>query len=232
MRKKIIFVEGNLSSGKSTVLRGCKEAGLTVLEEPLDVWQQRYSSGVEGDNILNRFYGDMKRWSFTFEVGVMHTRFHLLREALAHPAELVVIERSPFTDLKGFAENVRASGGMDDVEWKIYIDWYNTFIEHTVKPLLAHVDIEFVFIDTPVETCFHRMKIRDRLEEVNVPPQYLINIDRDHRNWLLHPTFEYKLHLVDGMQTREEVLNSLCTVVENVRSREEQSVYASGIVGC
>jgi len=204
-RKKLVFVEGNISSSKTTILNGCKEAGFTVFEEPLDVWKERYCE-KSGDNILGNFYADTPRWAFTFEVAVMTTRFMRLIEAIAHPDQVVILERSLWTDRHVFAPLCYSSGNMTEIEWKVYIDWYETFMKHAVEHAIANCDIEFIFIDTSPEICFERKKARDRKEEKTVPIDYLLKLHEKHQMWLLDPDLRHRCQVVDGTRTKPEVL--------------------------
>lgn len=212
-RKQVIFIEGNISSSKTTILRGCREAGFAVFEEPLDVWKERYVE-KDGQNILGLFYADTPRWAFTFEVGVMHTRFFQLLEALKHSDATVIVERSLYTDGRVFAPEAYAAGNMTSMEWKLYTDWYNCFMKCTVEPILAECDIEFIFIDTPPEICFQRKTIRDRKEESAVVPSYFGNLHDRHEKWLLDPDMPHRVQVVDGSKTQPEVLKQVLKCVK------------------
>ena len=212
VRKRVFYVEGNISSSKTTVLAGLREAGVAVYEEPLHIWKERYVE-KNGDNILGLFYADMARWSFQFEVAVMTTRIQELERALKDPAEIVVVERSIFTDFHVFAPNLYAEGKMTDAEWKIYEDWYNLQLRLVLKPLVAQADVSFIFIDTDAETCHARKIGRDRKEEKLMPPDYLIQLQKRHENWLLDVDFPHPMHRVDGHGDEQEVLQQVLKVI-------------------
>ena len=207
-RKQLVVIEGNISSSKTTILRGCREAGFAVFEEPLDVWKERYVE-KNGDNILGLFYANTPRWAFTFEVGVMHTRFHKLLEALSHPDATVILERSLWTDAHVFEPLAYASGNMTDMEHILYRDWYECFMKYAVEPLLKNCDIEYIFIDTPPEECFRRKQVRDRLEESAVVPEYFAQLHERHHKWLLDIDFPHRVQVVDGSKDQAGVLKQV-----------------------
>lgn len=215
-RKKLFFLEANISGGKSTVADSCKAAGVAVYEEPLAIWKERYVE-KNGDNILGLFYADMKRWSFQMEVGVMTTRLQQLVKALEDPAEVVLLERSVFTDFHVFAPNLYAESNMTDLEWKLYEDWYQTTMRLTILPLLAKADAAFIFIDTDAVTCHARKLGRGRREEELMPPDYLVQLQKRHEDWLLDVDFPHEMHRVNGHQTPQEVLSSVLKVLEHVK---------------
>lgn len=129
----IYYLEGNISSGKSTVIENLRILGYTVFEEPLDVWQRDYV--YEGRNILELFYSDTKKWGFKFEMVSMMTRYKQLQAALdtlrnvsEDAPNVVFIERSLLTDRYTFALNLYHTGVFDELEWKIYCDWHTLFM--------------------------------------------------------------------------------------------------------
>ena len=79
VQKPITFcVEGNIGAGKSTYLSmisdisGCNE--IQVVQEPVELWQD-----VDGENLLQQFYGDPSRYAFTFQQYVLLTRINRVR---------------------------------------------------------------------------------------------------------------------------------------------------------
>lgn len=71
---KIIAVEGNLGAGKSTYLSFVQKVfpSIEIIKEPVDEWQN-----IRGHNLLELFYKDSKRWSFTFQTYAMISRMRL-----------------------------------------------------------------------------------------------------------------------------------------------------------
>lgn len=218
MKKQLIFIEGNIAASKSTILTGCREANFAIFEEPLDVWKERYCE-KSGENILELFYKDTPRWSFTFEVAVLHTRFYKLLEAINHSDHTVILERSVWTDLHVFEPNCYAQGNMTELEHKIYQDWIACFMKHAIEPLLKNCELVFIYVRTPPEVCFQRKQNRDRKEEVGVVPDYFRQLHDRHDKWLLDADFPHKLHTIDGAQDQPTVLRS---VLEAIR----QSIVA------
>lgn len=210
-KKTIVFVEGNISSGKSTLLHNLEEKGLTVFQEPIDVWKEKYK-GRNGKNIFGLFYEDMARWSFQFEVAVMNTRYHKILDALNSDSDITIIERSLMTDMKVFAPNLYEMGKIIDVEWIIYNDWHNTFIQ-LVNDKLKNVNIEYIYVRTSPETCFERKSKRDRNEEKDVIPDYFIALHEKHENWLIQSEMENVVHTISGESNAEQVYQEVLNVL-------------------
>ena len=161
--KKLYFIEGNISSGKSTLVESLKKGGCAVFDEPVDEWTSRYVES-DGENILQKFYDNMARWSFQFEVAIMTTRYKRLKEALASDSEVVFLERSLWTDRKCFAQNLYDEGNMTKLEWTIYCEWFDTFME-AISFVLQNVDVYYMHLHTEPEEFHRRMLERARKEE-------------------------------------------------------------------
>ena len=91
----VIVVEGNIASGKSSLLSFFKSISpvqIVCLHEPIQTWRE----GVYGGNLLAMFYQDPGKWSFPFQLFVMLTLMEQLVERFMVPTEgkLIVVERS------------------------------------------------------------------------------------------------------------------------------------------
>ena len=63
----MIYMKGNIGAGKTTLLKSLrmKHPEWIFIDEPVDTW-----SNIRNDNqesILEVFYKDRKRWSYTFQ---------------------------------------------------------------------------------------------------------------------------------------------------------------------
>jgi len=80
MNNTFISIEGNIGSGKSTILKIIKEnfPELTILDEPLASWEK---VGKNGDvNLLKLYYNNPERWGFTFQIYAFMTRLMKWKE--------------------------------------------------------------------------------------------------------------------------------------------------------
>ena len=69
-----ISIEGNIGSGKSTILKIIRErfTSLQILDEPLAEWQN--IGEKKNINLLEMYYKDSKRWGFTFQIFAFMSR--------------------------------------------------------------------------------------------------------------------------------------------------------------
>jgi len=102
-KRTMILFEGNIAAGKSTVGRRLAESGLfDFIEEPVGSWQKDFAA-----NLLELFYKDPKRWSFTFQLAAFTTRAKTWTEVLAMTDhQNVVLERSIYCDRYVFADKI------------------------------------------------------------------------------------------------------------------------------
>jgi len=109
-KRTMILFEGNIAAGKSTVGRRLAESGLfDFIEEPVGSWQKDFAA-----NLLELFYKDPKRWSFTFQLAAFTTRAKTWTEVLAMTDhQNVVLERSIYCDRYVFARELVHRAGQD-----------------------------------------------------------------------------------------------------------------------
>ena len=108
----IIYVEGNIGSGKSTFInlldKYYKNENKEVIQEPVDEWMTLKDEN--GKNLLERFYDNQDKWSFAFQMNSFISRVKKITDADRN--KILFIERSVFTDKHCFAENCYESGKM------------------------------------------------------------------------------------------------------------------------
>ena len=174
----IISVDSLIGSGKSTLLAAIQAAlpDVEVVLEPVGVWMTL--KNAEGKSLLELFYEDKRRWAYTFQNCAILTRLRTIKDAIASTKKRVILtERSVLTDRFVFAEMLKASGDIDEMEWTLYMNWFDTFA--TDLPIRG-----VVYLTTGVETSAGRIVRRGRHGEENIPLDYLSALDAQHKKWL------------------------------------------------
>lgn len=176
--KKNLIIEGNIGAGKSTFLKIVNTfLDVEPVFEPHEKWQK-----VGGDqNLLDTFYKDIKRWSYTFQSYAFVTRvMEQEQAALRAASNVLVLERSVYSDRYCFAKNCFEMGLMSSLEWALYQEWFAWLVEnYTPKP---H---GFIYLQTDPDICFNRLQKRNRSEESAVPLSYLEKLHEKHESWLI-----------------------------------------------
>ncbi|ABF81799.1 deoxyguanosine kinase [Cyprinid herpesvirus 3] len=182
-----VAVEGNLGAGKSTFIEAMKEYAKRqrweVMVEPIDSWTDVCGKG----NLLDRYYKDMPRWGYTFQSYAYQSRLQRQTELeMGLPmlgVDVVVYERSCFSDRFVFGEAARMSGNMDELEFAAYSAAHKFFAEILQRPFDIH---GVIYLRATPKTCLERVNKRSRSEESSVDMEYLTTIHKLHEDWLMH----------------------------------------------
>ena len=173
------IVEGNIGAGKSTFLKLIRDRlPVQIVYEPHKKWQ----SVQGGDNLLDKFYQDTKRWAYTFQSYAFVTRIlEQQQNAKENKHGIQVLERSVYSDRYCFAKNCFEMGTISELEWNLYQEWFEWLVTN-----YAPRPTGFIYLQTEPEVCFERLKKRAREEEAAVPLSYLESLHNKHEDWLLH----------------------------------------------
>ena len=190
-----ISIEGNIGSGKSTLLANLRENykdnnHVIFLKEPVDEWAK--IKDINGTTILEKFYADQEKYSFSFQMMAYVSRIKVLRDTLNDKKEkdkkdktdnldkkhyIIITERSLYTDKMVFAKMLYDSGKIEDVNYQIYLNWFDTFSgEFPVHKV--------IYVKADPEKCYGRIAKRSREGEENIPLEYLTACSLYHDNML------------------------------------------------
>jgi deoxyadenosine/deoxycytidine kinase len=222
------ILEGNIGAGKSTLLKRIKEtdSDVGVIFEPVNTWHNQRT----GQSLLGSFYRDIPRWAFSLETYAMACR---VKEHLREQKELDpyrIMERSIYSGHYCFAHNSYQSGGMSDIEWSIYKQWF-TFLVHGQ----CRLPFGFIYLKTDPDVCFERVKRRARSGEQNITLKYLKQIDKMHDHFLLDkegviPELEMiPVLILDGnkpFDTCDNLFNEYCDQIEEFMHKTHIPVVA------
>ena len=183
---EIVSIEGNIGSGKSTVLNTLQEyfnnnnKNVYFLEEPVNEWTK--IQDLEGKNIIEKFYEDQEKYSFSFQIMAYISRLVMLKNAIKYCEQnnikLIICERSLQTDKNVFCKMLYDTGKIEEINYQIYLKWFDEFIIDMPK-------IYFIYIKTNPVTAFERIIKRNRKgEKINL--NYLESCSSYHDYWLVN----------------------------------------------
>lgn len=192
--KMIITVEGNIGSGKSTLVENLKrhlsnkEINYVFVQEPVDIWSTICDK--EGEPILTKFYRDQERYSFSFQMMAYISRLSILRKAVKeNPNSVIITERCVHTDRNVFAQMLYDDEKILETDYQIYLRWFDEFIEDV--PIYG-----YIYLKTTPQTSFERVKKRQREGEL-IPIEYLDRCNNYHDMWLDNIPSDKKI-IIDG----------------------------------
>jgi deoxyadenosine/deoxycytidine kinase/ribonuclease HI len=178
---RIISIEGNIGSGKSTLVQKLKEYyshtnKICFLQEPVDIWNT--ITDKNGKTIIEHFYSNPEKYSFAFQMMAYISRLATIQKELKEDYDIIFTERCVFTDRNVFAKMLYDDDKINEVEFKIYNSWFDHFIED-------FPEIEYVYLETNPQTAFERIIKRGRIGE-DIPVEYLKACNEYHDDWLSH----------------------------------------------
>jgi len=204
----LISIEGNIGSGKSTLVEYLKSLDIyTFVDEPVNEWLN--IKDKDGSNALECFYKDQKKNAFCFQILAYITRLKKLIDKIKEcPSKIIITERSIETDRNVFAKMLYEDDMLSSIEWETYNYWFNTFKE------ISKVDL-IIYIKTNPDKCLERINKRNRVEESSIKLDYLIKCDQYHDNWLQNVD-ENKI-TIDGHDSAEIVKNKVINILNNLK---------------
>lgn len=196
----IISLEGNIGSGKSTILQIMQQKyqnnpNVIFVDEPVSEWNLIKDGNK---SILELFYEDQAKYSFAFQIMAYITRLRKLLQVLENSSDKIIIcERSIYTDKYVFAKMLYQQGHINEIEWKTYNYWFDTFKEKTKLNMI-------IYVNTKPEICFERIKKRNRTGESNIPIDYLEHCHRLHNEWLDSNNEEVVIPFDGNLELKED----------------------------
>ena len=162
----IFTIEGNIGSGKSTLITILKKSNASLkhipiiyLPEPVSIWESIKDS--EGKNIIEKYYENQEKYAFSFQMMAYISRIHQLREILkTHSKVIVICERSVFTDREIFAKMLHDNGVLDEISHQIYLKWFDEFLKDITMA-------GYIYLRTSPQKCLERVIKRNLTNEDN-----------------------------------------------------------------
>lgn len=177
----IISLEGNIGSGKSTLLQSLKMDYLEkvenqligykveFIEEPVDVWNTFIDNG-DNETVLQKYYKNPVKYGFPFQMITIMTRIKAINETMKKNPDIIITERSPYSDKEIFVRSARQYGYMNDIEFQTYEYYYNQYNKQCKLDGIVYLKID------PF-TCCNNIKKRNREGEDDISNEYMNSLD-------------------------------------------------------
>lgn len=215
----IISIEGNIGSGKSTLIEYLKNnfdeyiktkstelsnINICYLQEPVDIWNTFIDAN--GFNIIEAYYKDQEKYAFPFQMMAYISRILQLKNAIKEGYDIIFTERSIHTDKNVFVKMLYHDNKIGEIEYQIYNRWFDEFSD-CIK------NMKIIYIKSNYEICYNRVIKRNRKGE-NIPLEYLKNCNNFHDDWL--NLFENKI-IIDGNIDNEKDYSYYDEIVELIK---------------
>lgn len=191
MAPYIISVEGNIGSGKSTFVEFLRKSipNAIFLQEPVKEWNEVRDHTNE--TMLEKFYKDQSRYSFSFQMMAYISRLALLKKTVEeNPDAIIITERCLNTDREVFAKMLFDQNKIEEVEYQIYLKWfYNFQSDYPIN--------QYIYLRTDPEVANARVLKRNRQGE-SISQHYLKMCHQYHDNWLSHHRVSPNVTTIDA----------------------------------
>lgn len=188
---KIFEIQGNIGVGKTTFLENIASDDFfskvsIFVPEPVDEWKK--ITDEDGVNLLQNFYMNMKRYSYTFQNGAYITKMMDVINAMNSGKKNIFLDRSVQTDMNVFAKMLyedsidkpKDEKLINKMEWNLYNKWNNLYESYIIKD----VERKIIYLKCDPAVAFARIKKRGRTEESSITREYLTKLHEYHEKWI------------------------------------------------
>lgn len=214
---QIISLEGNIGSGKSTLINylksnfdniyNVKNKKILYLQEPIDIWNE--IKDENGNNIIKNYYENQEKYAFPFQMMAYISRLASLKNIINDKNEkydIIFIERSIFTDKNVFAKMLYDDKKINQIEYSIYNLWFDEFLKDIPN-------INFIYLKTDYNIAFNRVLKRNRPGE-NISLDYLNKCNLYHEDWL--NKIKSEVLVIDGnIEINDNIIKEWINVIIN-----------------
>ncbi|MBN2279409.1 MAG: deoxynucleoside kinase [Candidatus Marinimicrobia bacterium] len=182
MSKKEYFVgvAGNIGVGKTT---------MTDIIADHFGWKSYYESVIDNP-YLDKFYHDMKRWSFHLQIYFLSNRFRTHKQMIENSGSAIQ-DRTIYEDVEIFARNLHEMGNMDKTDWDNYRSLFTEMTAYLKKPDLI------IYLKASVDTLITRIKKRSRDYEKTIDPEYLYRLNVSYDQWIKREQERNKVMIIE-----------------------------------
>jgi deoxyadenosine/deoxycytidine kinase len=211
---RLIAIEGNIGVGKSTLIDIIKNNidNCEVVNEPVDMWLN--ITNEQNENILELFYKDISRWSYSFQNIACVTRMIKLEDIIkSTDKEYIFLDRSLGTDKHVFEKMLYDSNNISEIEHKMYNIWFDFYEKH----VRSQTDNIIIYLRAMPQTCLNRIQKRNRNEEKTITLEYLEKLHKYHDDWLLNNNTK-NVVIIDYETEFENDINFINTIIDKIKS--------------
>lgn len=214
----LIYIEGIIGAGKSTFIHNISKEipAIRTITEPVEAWQE--------DGILGKYYEDMKRWGFPFQLRIIHDKVETINNLPQDNNHIYMIERSLYSD-QCFSNTLHDTKHLEPFEFKLANDIRETYD----KKLNFHPSL-IIYLRPPLETCMERVATRNRKEEQHLTSEYQ-EILQNHHDDLFHKEYlktscgcNIPIMILEDNDITPELIQKIKNIIKQGKIENENAV--------
>ena len=200
---KYIVIEGNIGSGKSTLINNLKSK-CDILKKETNITNFYINTEETGEWMnsgwLEKYYTNTK-YAFGFQMKVLLShikQFNKFNKA-SKENDVVILERCAYTTLYVFGKMLLEDGILDNLEYKLQKEYIDELVN---KPNLV------IFINTNAEESFVRMIKRSR-EGEQISLNYIKKVDSQYNKYIndiLSISENIDVKTINGSLSEDDIL--------------------------
>lgn len=160
----MIYVDGVVGVGKTTLSK--------IIAEHFN--KELYQEPVYENPILDKFYYDKKRYSFSLQVLLLNKRLEMIKESIKNGGG--VFDRAIYCD-KIFADILHEDGDLSEDEYNLYLELSQNMFRYIEPPKLI------VYLETTVDNAIKKIKNRGRDFEQIMPRDYWEKLNSHYNSY-------------------------------------------------
>lgn len=215
-----VVLEGNIGSGKTAVLEALKRKHpeYTYIHEPLDAFCSFEKQDGTTLNPLQMFYANPENAIITqlYFLDIYHKRVKDI-ETRDDLSKIIICDRW-ISSCRIFTDALRKCNHISAFAWEYFTRKYN----ETAKTLDFITPNAIYYVDTPVDVCLERQKLRGREMEVNFIEMktYLHELNICYDQMLNDIPSKYHIQKSSGISITERVeeIEQLISSMDIVRT--------------
>lgn len=198
----MVYIEGNIGAGKSTILRKLSEQKkYQVREEPVDKWVN-----LDGINLLNQVSKQPEKCAFMFQIYALVT---VWEQSMSKVSGTLIMERSVHSVEKLFSEVLIKNGHLQQQQLRVL-----QAVSRILR-VFSKGQEHFIYLRLPAQEAFKRAYGRGRQEENSLKQEYFDQLHHRMDEWLLQEE-SLPVTIVNANQSKEAVYRDVLRTLEQL----------------
>jgi len=189
-----IAIDGNIGSGKSTLINQLKKNGYDVYHEDVTKWTD--------EGWLHNFYTDPKKYSLGFQLRILLSQSEKM---ILNNKNLIIHERSPFTLNNIFGKILLEDNNLSNLELELCYKFAEKF---------GWQPDYIIYLECNPNECYNRIISRDRSDET-IKLDYLQKLHDKHEHEFKRSSIP--VYRIDASQKESYIYENCIKILKSIQ---------------